>query len=153
MAQAPTHAAVRGLGVAAVTISAAFFLGLSGAVFSWGQDGLGFSLGLGAGYLLMQLLVAPGFVSSGAASVPDYFARRFGSTAQMLAACVVAVSMLVLLIAQLSAAALVGARLLHVDFAVGAAIAAVALLGCFLLKRWTGLGLVTAAVFALMLVA
>ncbi len=147
------HAAVRGLGVAAVTISAAFFLGLSGAVFSWGQDGLGFSLGLGAGYLLMQLLVAPGFVSSGATSVPDYFARRFGNAPRMLAAGVVAISMLVLLIAQLSAAALVSARLLNVDFALGAVISAIALLTCFLLKRRLGLGLVTVALFPLMLVA
>ena len=43
---------VRGLALAATTISAAFFLGLSGAVYAWGQDGLAFVLGLGAGYLL-----------------------------------------------------------------------------------------------------
>ena len=41
------------------TISAAFFLALAGAIFAWGHDGLAFALGLGAGCLLLQLLVAP----------------------------------------------------------------------------------------------
>jgi cation/acetate symporter len=150
---AGASSALRGLAIAAGTISAAFFLGLSGAVFTWGQDGLAFALGLGAGFLLLQLLVGPSFAATGAASVPNFFAKRYGSTASLLAACVVAISMLVLLVAQVSAAALISARLLEVDFGVGVAVAAVALGGCFLLKGRTGPSLITAALFPLMLVA
>ena len=150
---AGASSALRGLAIAAGTISAAFFLGLSGAVFTWGQDGLAFGLGLGAGYLLLQLLVGPSFVATGAASVPEFFAARFGAAARTLACCVIAISMLVLLVAQVSAAALVSARLLEVDFGVGVAVAAVALGGCFLLKGRTGPSLITAALFPLMLVA
>jgi len=66
-----------GLAMATDTISAAFFLALAGAIFAWGHDGLAFALGLGAGCLLLQLVVAPRLPQSGAHSLPAYFTRRY----------------------------------------------------------------------------
>ncbi len=126
--------ALRGLALAADGISAPFLLGIAGAVFTWGYDGLAFVLGLGGGYLLLQLLVAPLLPLAGASSVPDYFGRRFGSAPRFLAAIAVVLSMAALLVAQLMAAGLIGARLLQVDYGVGVAIAAVALLVCIALS-------------------
>ena len=146
--------ALRGLALAADTISAPFFLGLSGAVFAWGEDGLAFALGLGGGYLLLQLLVVPLLPRWGAASVPDFFAKRYGGQApRLFAALVVAVSMTVLLIAQLTAAGLVAARLLELNISAGIAIAAGALLICFLLKGKEGTPWVAGLLFPLMLIA
>ncbi|HUJ38311.1 MAG TPA: hypothetical protein VLW88_11610 [Hyphomicrobium sp.] len=124
----------RGLALAADGISAPFFLGIAGAVFTWGYDGLAFVLGLGAGYLLLQLLVAPLLPQAGASSLPDYFGKRFGRVPRKLASLAIALSMGLLLAAQLMAAGLAGARLLQVSYAVGIALAAVALLACSALK-------------------
>ena len=58
----------RGLALAVDTTTAAFIFGLVGAVFAWGQDALAFSLGLGSGYLLLQLLLDEDYLSSNRAS-------------------------------------------------------------------------------------
>jgi cation/acetate symporter len=148
-----SSAAFRGLALAGDSISAPFLLGIAGAVFTWGYDGLAFVLGLGGGYLLLKLLVASLLPLAGAASVAHYFDSRFGRVPRMLAAIAVVLSMAALLVAQLMAAGLVGARLLQVDYGVGVAIAAVALLVCFALKG-QGLGVwATGIVFGAMLVA
>src|SRR4029079_6123233 len=106
-----------GLAMATDTISAAFFLALAGAIFAWGHDGLAFALGLGAGCLLLQLVIAPRLSPTGATSLPELFAARYpGRVARLLCAAVVILSMLALLVAELMAAGMVGARLLSVDF-------------------------------------
>jgi cation/acetate symporter len=147
-------AIVRGLALAADTVSAPFLLGLSGAVFAWGYDGLAFGLGLGAGVLLLQLLVAPRLPRMGVGSVPELFAGRYGPGAPRTAAAVVVVlSMAVLVVAQLMAAGLVTARLLNVDIATAIAVAAAALLACFALRGFFAPGWVRAVLFVLMLLA
>jgi len=151
----PTQApAVRGLALAADTVSAPFLLGLSGAVFAWGYDGLAFGLGLGAGILLLQLLVAPFVPQMGAASVPELFAVRYGGTApRTLAAVAVVLSMGTLLVAQLMAAGLVTARLLGLEIGAAIAIAGAALLLNFVLRGMAAATWVRAIVFLLMLLA
>ncbi len=128
-----------GLAMATDTISAAFFLALAGAIFAWGHDGLAFALGLGAGCLLLQLVVAPRLPQSGAHSLPAYFARRYpGRATRFLGAVVVTLSMLALIVAELMAAGLAGARLLEVDFSTAAIVAACAVFACFVLRGMSG---------------
>jgi len=147
-------AVFRGLALAADTISAPFLLGVAGAVFTWGYDGLAFVLGLGGGYVLLQLLVAPLLPAAGASSVPDYFERRYGGKApRVTAAIIVVLSMAALLVAQLMAGGLVGARLLGVDYGLGVAIAAAALLLCFALKGASGTAWASGVLFPVMLLA
>ena len=145
---------VHGLALAGDAISAPFLLGLAGAVFAWGHDGLAFGLGLGAGFFLLQILVAPRLSQAGACSLPDYFARRFGGTLpRLLAALIVVLSMGTLLVAQLMAAGLVTARLigLKVDWAV--LVAAGVLLVAFALRGLRAAAWLRALVFLLMLAA
>lgn len=144
---------LRGLALAADSISAPFFLGIAGAVFTWGYDGLAFVLGLGGGYLLLQLLVAPLLPLVGAGSVPDYFGKRYGRTPRVLACLAVVLSMAALLVAQLMAAGLVAARLLEVNHGIGVAIAAVALLACFALRSRGSTIWASGILFVVMLVA
>ena len=124
-----------GLGIATDTISAAFFLALAGGIFAWGHDGLAAAIGLGAGCLLLQLVVAPRMAASGARSLPQFFAARYpGRAAGCMCALVIVISMLLLLAAELMAAGLVGARLLGVDFTAAAVVLACAVLACFIVR-------------------
>jgi len=152
--KADAPSVVRGLALATDTISAPFFLCAAGAVFAWGPDGLAFVVGLGAGYLLLQLLVAPLLPAAGAGSVPEFIALRYGGGApRALAVAAVAASMAVLLVAQLMAAGLVTARLLGLEADVAVAVAAVALLVCFAVRGAAGAPWVSGLLFPVMLLA
>ena len=143
-----------GLAIATDTVSAAFFLALAGAIFAWGHDGLCFAIGLGAGCLLLQLVVAPRLAGSGTHSLSGFFAVRYpGRITGALCALIIVLSMLLLLMAELMAAGLVGARLLGVDFATAAGIAACAVLACFIVRGLSGAPWVNGVLFPIMLVA
>ncbi len=143
-----------GLAIATDTITAAFFLAVAGAIFAWGHDGLALAIGLGAGCLLLQLVVAPRLATSGASSLPGFFAARFASRGtRLLSALVVIVAMLLLLVAELMAAGFVGARLLGVDFSAAVIIAACAALACFIVRGTNGAPWVNGVLFPIMLVA
>jgi cation/acetate symporter len=143
-----------GLAMATDGVSGAFYLALAGMIFAWGHDGLAFALGLGAGSLLLQLLIAPRLASTGATSLPGLFAARFpGQAPRLLCAAVVIVSMLLLLAAELMAGGLVGARLLGVPHATGAIIAACAVLACFVVRGPHGASWANGLLFPVMLVA
>lgn len=144
----------RGLALATDSISAAFFLGAAGAVFVWGHDGLAFVLGLGAGYLLLQLLIAPLLPRTGAGSLPEFFALRYpGKAPRLLAALAVVVSMAALLVAQLMAAGLVTARLLELPFDIAVALAGAALLAAFVIRGRAASPWVRGVLFAVMLLS
>ncbi len=160
MTHAPTSspdeapAAVRGLSLAADTVAAPFLLGLAGAVFAWGYDGLAYGLGLGAGIMLLQLLIAPALPQMGARSVPELFAVRFGGTAPRVAAALAVVaSMMTLLVAQLMVGRLVIVRLTDIDGRAAIVITCAALVAVHLLRRWFASTWLRAAVFVLMLAA
>ena len=143
-----------GLAIATDTVSAAFLLALAGGVFAWGHDGLAVPLGLGAGCLLMQLVVAPRLAASGARSLPQFFAARYpGRTAGFMCALVIVASMLLLLAAELMAAGLVGARLLGVDFTATAVVSACAVLACFIVRGSTSAPWANGVLFPAMLLA
>lgn len=143
-----------GLALAGDTLSAAFFVGLAGAIFVWGHDGLAFGLGLGAGCLLLQLLVAPRLPPTGARSLPEYFALRFRRCgAPIVAGLAVVASMTLLLVAQLMAGGLVIARLLGVDAAVAISAAAIAMFACFVLRGSGAPGWTKGVLFPVLLAA
>ena len=143
-----------GLAIATDTISAAFFLALAGGIFALGHDGLAVAIGLGAGCLLTQLVVAPGLAASGARSLPEFFAARYpGRATGVMCALVTIVSMLLLLAAELMAAGLVGARLLGVDFTAAAVVSACAVLACFIVRGATGAPWANGVLFPAMLLA
>lgn len=147
-------ACLRGMGIAAETLSAAFLIGTAGAVYAWGFDGLAFGLGVCAGLLLLQLTIVPGLSAAKARSVPEFFEERFGSGTVRLVACLaVVVTMAPLLVAQLMAAGLAGARLFGIGYATAVSVAGVVLVVCLALRRVMGAVWLAALVFALMLVA
>ncbi len=146
-----------GLAGAATVVSAAFFLGIGGAIFAGGHDGLAFALGLGAGCLLLQLTIAPRLAQigaqTGATSLYELFAVRYPGLGPRLAcACVVAVSMLALLAAELMAAGVIGSRLLGVGYGMATMVAACAVFACFIV-RGAGASWVNGLLFPLLIIA
>ena len=151
---ATNSAVVSGLSGATAVVSGVFVLALTGAIFSWGHDGLAFGIGLAAGCLLLQFVIAPRMAQTGATSLAELFATRFpGRTARVTCAGVIALSMLTLLVAELMAAGLIGARVLGVGTAAATAVAAVVVLACFALRGLRGATWTNGALFPLLLIA
>ena len=104
--------AYNGLATAAAFLSSAGFLGLAGAFFAHGEAALAIVVGWLCGFALAAVLIAPYFRKSGAASVPDFLAIRFGGGLIRLAGVVaVVISLLPALAAAISAAGLAAGAL------------------------------------------
>lgn len=146
--------AIGGMALAANTVGAAFFLAIPGAIYASGHDGLAYALGLGAGFLLLQLIVAPRFASSGAVSLPGLLTARFpGAAVAWLSIFIVSASMVAMLSAGLIAAGLAGMRLLGVDFTTATVAASGAMLACFIVRGVGGSEAPNSVLYPLMLVA
>jgi probable sodium:solute symporter len=112
-------AVYNGMATGADWISATSFIGMAGALFLLGHDGLAFVLGWTGGFVLMAVLVAPYLRKSGAYTVPDFFGERFeGNLPRLLAVVVLLCCSFVYLVAQTYAAGLIASRFLGIDFAV-----------------------------------
>ncbi len=144
----------RGLALSADTISVTFFLGVAGAIFALGDDGLAFVLGLASGYLLLQLLVVPRLPKLGTRSMTGIFSELYGGWAPRICCIVIVmVSMAVLLVAQLMGAGLIGARLLGLPFAIAVYLSAGVLAVCFLLNSTAGTPWLRSILYLLLLAA
>ncbi len=147
-----------GLAGATSVVSAAFFLGIAGAIFADGHDGLAVALGLGAGCLLLQLTIAPRLAEmgaqTGATSLPELFSARYPGIGPRLAcAGIVIVSMLALLTAELMAAGVIGSRLLGVDYGMATTVAACAVFACFIVRGAGGASWVNGLLFPLLIIS
>ena len=67
-----------GLATTTAFVSGTGFVGLAGAFFTGGSAALALVVGVGAGFLLLAVLVAPYLRKSGAVTVPDFLAIRYG---------------------------------------------------------------------------
>ncbi len=74
---------------AAAAIIALPFVGLAGAFFADRMLGLAIVAGLVAGFVLLAVVVAPYYRKSGAVTLPDYLAIRYGSPLVRLAAVII----------------------------------------------------------------
>ena len=113
-----------GMAGAADWISGAMFLGLAGTVFVLGFDALALILGLGGGFVLIAVLIAPFLRKFGAYTVPDFLALRFGGIAARLTGIVVLLACsLAYLTAQIHVTGIIAARFLGIDFGTAIVIA------------------------------
>lgn len=85
--------------------SAASFLGVAGAVYAIGLDGIWFATGFAAGFVLVGLFLAAPLRRAGQFSIPDFLAHRFSSqTVRVTAVGVVFVVVILYLIPQMAGA-------------------------------------------------
>jgi cation/acetate symporter len=122
-----------GIASAATWISAATFVGLAGTLHLQGQDGTPFVLAWAAGWILAATLIAPGLNRSGALSVPDYMAARFGGgLARGVAVVVLAWCSFTFLVAQFAAMGTLGTRFLGLPYPVAVLAGGLLALACVL---------------------
>ena len=142
------------MATSAAFLSSAPLLGLAGTLFILGSDGLAWLVGLAAGLVLMGVLIAPAFRASGALTVPEFLALRYGGRlVPLLGTLVVLAVCFLLLAAQLIAIGDVANRALDIpqSVAIGAASIVVALLlaaGGMRSATWLGVVLLAAIVIA-----
>lgn len=87
--------------------SAASFLGVAGAVYVSGLDGVWFATGFAAGFVVMLLFLAAPLRRAGRFSIPDFLASRFGAPAvRVTAVCIVQLVVLMYLLPQMAGAGL-----------------------------------------------
>jgi cation/acetate symporter len=88
--------------------SAASFLGVAGAVYASGLDGVWFATGFAAGFVVVLLFLAAPFRRAGHFSIPDFLANRFSSPAvRLTAVAIVQLVVLLYLIPQLTGAGII----------------------------------------------
>lgn len=148
---APVHG---GMASAGAFLSSIGFLGLAGLFFADGDAALAFLLGIIGGFLLLAVAILPFFEASGAATVPDFFAVRFGGRLLRL----VAVGLVVLvggffLAAELAVAGGLLARLFRIAVPAGIGLSAVMVLAVAVLGGLRGVSLAAASDYVLVLVA
>ncbi|PKU22515.1 cation acetate symporter [Telmatospirillum siberiense] len=106
-----------GMATAADWMSAASFIGLAGAIYAAGYDGLAFLLGWSGGYVLVAVLLAPYLRKFGQFTVPDFLSARYGGTpARMVGTLVLMSASFLYVVAQLYGTGIIAARFLGLDF-------------------------------------
>ena len=100
-------AVVGGATLAATQISAGTFVGTVGLHYTAGVCFVWVWPGAWLGWVVAAVFVAPKLRESGALTVPDYFARRYGPSARTLAALLIAVAYTVFLVAQYKASGII----------------------------------------------
>lgn len=109
-------AVYNGMATAAGWISAGGFLGLAGSFYLLGRDGLALVLGWAGGFVLAAVLLVPYLRKSGALTVPDFLAARYGGNpARLVGAVVLLCCCFLLAAAQFHAVGLVAGLVLGVD--------------------------------------
>lgn len=92
-----------GLATFGTLVSGTAFLGLAGAFYRYGYDGLAIPLGWCAGLIIMALSTAPALRGSGSWTIPEYLGSRYRSGAvRMAAALALACSAFLLLAAEMA---------------------------------------------------
>jgi len=100
-------AVVGGATLAATQISAGTFVGtvglhyMAGVCFAWVWPGAWL------GWIVSVVFVAPKLRQSGALTIPDYFARRYGATSRTVAATLIGVAYTIFLVAQYKASGII----------------------------------------------
>ena len=139
-------AGLNGLATAAAFISGSAFLGLAGAFFAAGNSALALVIGWSFGFLVLAVAVAPYFRKSGALTLPDFFAIRFGGPLIRLAGVVVLLgSCFFALAAALATAGLVASVTLGMSLESAILAAVVVVLLSSLLGGMRGVTLVSGA--------
>ncbi len=126
--------------------SAASFLGVAGAVYASGLDGVWFGVGFAGGFVPLLLFAASPLRRFGEYTLPDYFAARFeSSAARLLAVALVQLVVLFYLAPQMVGAGtawelLVGEGVLGLSpYATGVVVTAVAMMALSVLGGMRGM--------------
>lgn len=123
-----------GMATAADWMSAASFIGMAGAIYAAGYDGLAFVLGWTGGYILVAVLLAPYLRKFGQFTVPDFLAARYGGRPARLAGITVLVSAsFAYVVGQIYGTGIICARFLGIPFEMAVFVGLAGILFCSML--------------------
>jgi len=123
-----------GMASAADWMSAASFIGMAGAIYMAGYDGLAYVLGWTGGYILVAVLLAPYLRKFGQFTVPDFLAARYGGNAARLMGTVVLTSAsFAYVVGQIYGTGIICARFLGIPFEWAVFVGLAAIVFCSLL--------------------
>lgn len=135
-------------------LSAASFIGLAGALYQSGYQGLAFVIGWTGGYVLLALLLAPYLRKFGQYTVPDFLAARYGGqTIRLLGALAVIVASLIYVVAQVYGVGLITSRFITLQFEIGVYLGLAGVLVCSFLGGMRALMHAQAAQYVILLIA
>ncbi|MCS7199161.1 MAG: VC_2705 family sodium/solute symporter [Caldimicrobium sp.] len=124
-------AVFNGMATAADWMSAASFIGMAGALYLQGYDGLAFIMGWTGGYVLLAVLIAPYLRKFGKYTIPDFLEARYGG--KFPRAMGIIATMLVsftYLVAQVTGVGIITSRFLGLPYEIGVFLGLVGILVC-----------------------
>lgn len=135
-------------------LSAASFIGLAGALYQTGYQGLAFVIGWTGGYVLLAVLLAPYLRKFGQYTLPDFLAARYGGqTIRLLGAFAVIVASLIYVVAQVYGVGLITSRFITLQFEIGVYLGLAGVLVCSFLGGMRALMHAQAAQYLFLLIA
>ncbi len=135
-------------------LSAASFIGLAGALYQSGYQGLAFVIGWTGGYVLLALLLAPYLRKFGQYTLPDFLAARYGGQSiRLLGAFAVIIASLIYMVAQVYGVGLITSRFITLQFEIGVYLGLAGVLVCSFLGGMRALMHAQAAQYAILLIA
>ena len=135
-------------------LSAASFIGLAGALYHSGYQGLAFVIGWTGGYVLLALLMAPYLRKFGQYTLPDFLAARYGGQSiRLVGALAVILSSLIYVVAQVYGVGLITSRFITLQFEIGVYLGLAGVLVCAFLGGMRALLHAQAAQYVILLIA
>lgn len=135
-------------------LSAASFIGLAGALYQTGYQGLAFVIGWTGGYVLLALLMAPYLRKFGQYTLPDFLAARYGGQSiRLIGALAVILASLIYVVAQVYGVGLITSRFITLQFEIGVYLGLAGVLVCTFLGGMRALLHAQAAQYVILLIA
>ncbi len=120
-----------GMATAADWMSAASFIGMAGALYLQGYDGLAFIMGWTGGYVLLAVLIAPYLRKFGKYTIPDFLEERYGGKLPRAIGIIAAIiTSFTYLTAQVTGVGIITSRFLGLPFEVGVFLGLAGILVC-----------------------
>ncbi|MGB9891537.1 VC_2705 family sodium/solute symporter [Thermodesulfovibrio yellowstonii] len=109
-----------GMATASDWMSAASFIGMAGALYLQGYDGLAFIMGWTGGYVLLAVMVAPYIRKFGQFTIPDFLEARYGGKLPRMIGIVSAIIVsFAYLVAQIVGVGIITSRFVGIPFEAG----------------------------------
>ncbi len=147
-------AVFNGMATAADWMSAASFIGMAGALYNQGYDGLAFIMGWTGGYVLLAVLIAPYLRKFGQYTIPDFLEARYGGKFPRIVGVIAALLVsFTYLVAQITGVGIITSRFIGITFEVGVFLGLAGILVCSFLGGMRAVTWTQVAQYIILIVA
>ncbi|KAF0184543.1 MAG: cation/acetate symporter [Nitrospirae bacterium] len=147
-------AVFNGMATAADWMSAASFIGMAGALYNLGYNGLAFIMGWTGGYVLLAVLIAPYIRKFGQYTIPDFLAARYeGSAPRLVGVLATLLVSFTYLVAQVAGVGIITSRFIGISFDLGVFIGLSGILVCSFLGGMRAVTWTQVAQYIILIVA